>query len=90
MAVTLSSVFGFLGAQHFYLGRYAEGILDVGLSIGWIVSFFHGEVVLGIVLLVADFAHAFIVTIVLLTGNFKDGEGRVVCYPGQNLTIHRG
>jgi len=90
VAVILSSVFGFVGVQHFYLGRLAEGILDVGLSIGWIVCFMHGEVALGIVLMVADFAHAFGVTIMLLTGNYRDGDGRMVCYPGQKHTIHRG
>jgi len=90
MAVILASVFGFVGIQHFYLGRWVEGIIDVGLSIGWIVSFARGEILLGTALVAADFIHAFAVTIMLLTGNFKDGDGRVVCYPGQKLTIHRG
>jgi hypothetical protein len=34
--------------------------------------------------------HALVVTIVLFTGNFRDGEGRIVCYPGQKLSIDRG
>jgi TM2 domain-containing membrane protein YozV len=89
-AVALSSVFGFVGVQHFYLGRWGEGLLDVGLSVGWMLSFAHGEIFLGVVLLILDGIHAFAVTIMLLTGNFKDGEGHVVCYPGQRLTIHRG
>ncbi len=89
-AVVLSSIFGFLGIQHFYLRRPLEGLLDLGLSVGWIWSFAVGEVLLGVTLLVLDMAHAFVVTIMLLTGNFNDGDGRVVCYPGQKLTIHRG
>jgi TM2 domain-containing membrane protein YozV len=89
-AVALSSVFGFVGIQHFYLGRWGEGLLDLGLSLGWLLSFAHGEIFLGVVLLMLDGIHAFTVTIMLLTGNFKDGEGRVVCYPGQRLTAHRG
>jgi hypothetical protein len=89
-AVILSSVFGFLGIQHFYLGRWFEGAIDVGLSIGWILCFAQGEILLGVVFAVADFGHALVVTIMLLTGNFKDGAARVVCYPGQKLTIQRG
>ena len=49
-----------------------------------------GEPILGVALLLADLIHSFAVTIMLLTGNFKDGEGRVVCYPGQKLMTHRG
>ena len=89
-AVILSSVFGFIGVQHFYLGRWFEGAIDVGLSIGWISCFVQGEILLGVAFAAADFIHAFAVTIMLLTGNFRDGAGRVVCYPGQKLTIKRG
>ncbi len=90
VAVALSAVFGFVGVQHFYLGRWGEGFLDVGLTIGWIWSFAVGEVFLGIVLILLDVVHSMTVTIMLLTGNFRDGDGRIVCYPGQKLTIHRG
>ncbi len=89
-AVILSSVVGFVGGHHFYLGRWTEGLLDLGLSIGWIYCFATGELLLGFVFLVADFAHALIVTIMLLTGNFRDGEGRRVVYPGQQLTSRQG
>ena len=84
-AVALSAVFGFAGVQHFYLGRVALGLLDLGMSFGWFVAFLIGQPVLGAVLLIADLGHAFVVTIQLLTGNFADGEGRTVCYPGQQL-----
>lgn len=84
-AVILSGLLGFVGLQHFYLGRWRLGLLDVGLTVGWILSFAAGEWLLAIVLLLVDFGHALAVTIQLLTGSFKDGEGRVVCYPGQNL-----
>lgn len=84
-AVILSSVFGFLGVQHFYLGRWGHGWIDVGLSAGWILSLLAGEIQLAVVLGLADFGHAFWVTIQLFTGNCRDGEGRVVCYPGQKL-----
>ncbi len=84
-AVALSAVFGLAGVQHFYLGRTALGLLDLTLSFGWLVAFALGQPLIGVALLLADVGHAFVVTIQLLTGNFKDGEGRSVCYPGQKL-----
>jgi TM2 domain-containing membrane protein YozV len=84
-AVSLSAVFGFVGVQHFYLGRIGEGLVDVALSIGWIVCFAAGDALLGTLLLLLDFGHSFVVTIMLLTGSFKDGSGRTVRYPGQKL-----
>ena len=88
-AVVLSSVFGFAGIQHFYLGRMAEGLLDIGLTFGWIYGFATGHVVFALAFLVLDVAHALTVTILLLTGNFRDGAGRVVCYPGQKFNSDR-
>ena len=84
-AVTLSAVFGFIGVQHFYLGRHGEGLLDVGLTIGWLACFAMGEVALGLFLLLTDFAHSLVVTIMLLTGSFRDGDGFLVTYPNQKL-----
>jgi TM2 domain-containing membrane protein YozV len=84
-AVVLSSVFGFCGVQHLYLGRYGLFLFDLLLSFGWFVCFIVGEPILGVTLLIADFAHALMVTIQLLTGSFEDGRGRLVCYPGQKL-----
>jgi hypothetical protein len=88
-AVALSAVFGFLGVQHFYLGRWGEGLLDLALSAAWVGCFATGEMLYGAAFLLADLAHSLVVTIQLLTGNFRDGRGRVVCYPGQKL-IQRG
>lgn len=82
-AVILSAALGFTGLHHFYLGRIGEGLLDLGLSIAWIYCFLQGEVLTGLVFAVLDFGHAFAVTILLLTGNLRDGDGRPVCYPGQ-------
>ena len=85
LAVALAMVFGFLGIHHFYLGRWAEGFLDLALSGGWIMAFALGETWLGIALMAADFGHSFLVSILLLIGAFRDGEGRLVTYPGQKL-----
>ena len=85
VAVCLSGIFGMVGVQHFYLGRYLEGLADVAMTIGWVYSFSTGNILLGIVFLAADFLHSIIVTIMLLTGSFTDGNGRYVFYPGQVL-----
>lgn len=87
VAVTLSMVFGLLGVQHFYLGRILLGLTDVALSVGFVILVFFtddpGLVILGIIFFVADCVHTLVTTILLFTGNFKDGAGAVVAYPGQ-------
>ncbi len=85
VAVCLSAIFGVIGVQHFYLGRWLEGISDVLLTFGWIYYFAVGRPMLGLFFLGLDVAHTLITTILLLTGNFKDGKDRYVCYPGQKI-----
>ncbi len=84
-AVVLSSIFGFVGIQHFYLKRWGEGLIDLGLTAGWLWAIFAGEGLWLLFFLVADVGHAFVVTIMLLTGSYRDGDGLRVCYPGQRL-----
>ena len=84
-AVCLSGIFGILGIQHFYLGRIGLGIFDLGLSIAGFTLLMVGYPVIGIILLGIDFIHTIIVTFQLLVGQFKDGEGKIVAYPGQKL-----
>ena len=88
-AVILSALFGFAGIQHFYLGRHGEGVLDLALSAGWVYCLATGELLLGVVLLAADFIHALVVTIALLTGSFRDGDGKLVTYPGQKIHTNK-
>lgn len=85
VAVCLSAIFGVVGIQHFYLGRYLEGFIDLGLLIATIYFFAIGNPLLAIAFGLADALHTLIVTIMLLTGSFNDGRGRRVCYPGQRL-----
>ncbi len=85
LAVCLSATLGVLGIHHFYLGRIIEGICDLGLSVIAFFFFLRGQLVLGVLALFADWLHSFIVTILLLTGTFRDGKGYRVCYPGQKL-----
>lgn len=85
IAVCLSAVFGVVGIQHFYLGRLVEATIDLGLFIATIYFFVTGQIALALLTGGIDAIHTFIVTIMLLTGSFRDGHGRLVLYPGQKL-----
>jgi len=85
IAVCLSAIFGVVGIQHFYLGRIVEAVIDLGLFIVTIYFFITGQIPLALLVGAIDALHTFIVTIMLLTGTFRDGHGRLVLYPGQKL-----
>ena len=89
IAVSCAGVFGLLGIQHFYLGRYMLGLLDLGLSVGAGAFIFLGgsteAIIFGIILLLIDIVHSVYVLVKLLAGEYEDGEGRLVMYPGQKI-----
>jgi len=85
IAVCLSAIFGVVGIQHFYMGRYLEASLDLGMFILSLYFFFTGQIGYALVVLAIDGVHTFVVTIMLLTGSFRDGYGNLICYPGQKL-----
>lgn len=88
MAVCLSAIFGVIGIHHFYLSRYLEGLIDFGLFITTLYFYFTGQLGWALAFLAVDYLHTFIITILLLTGSFKDGRGKTICYPGQRLTCN--
>ncbi len=90
IAVTLSAIFGVVGIQHFYLGRWIEATIDLGLAIATVVLFLIGMPMWALIVGAIDALHTFIVTILLLTGSFRDGRGKLVCYPGQRLDRGEG
>jgi len=85
VAVCLSGVFGTLGIHHFYLGRWLHGCIDLGMFVWALYLLATGQVFWGIVVLCLDFIHGLSVTIMLLTGAYRDGDGNVVAYPGQTI-----
>ncbi len=85
VAVSLSAVFGVIGIHHLYLRRYLEFLFDFSLLALTIYCYFAGEILWAIGFAVVDGLHTFIITILLLTGSFKDGDGKLVCYPGQRI-----
>ena len=86
VAVALSGIFGLLGIHHFYLGRHLEGMLDCLMTIAAFLLFVEGHLVLSFIILGIDILHTLIIAILLLTGALKDGQGKIVCYPGQRLS----
>ena len=85
-AVCLSGVFGLLGIHHFYLGRWFHGFIDFSMTVAGVILISTGLDLLGIIILCIDVIHTCAVTILLLVGAYKDGNGDLVTYPGQNLT----
>lgn len=85
VAVCLSGIFGVLGIHHFYLERWGMGIFDLALSIGGITLIVM-ENGWGFVLILIDVIHTIYVTYKLLVGEYADGNGKIVIYPGQNVT----
>ncbi len=86
VAVCLSGIFGLAGIHHFYLGRFIHGAFDFGLLVATIYFYFTGQIAWAIPFFAVDVLHTFIITIMLVTGSYKDGSGKVVCYPGQKIT----
>lgn len=85
IAVCLSAIFGVVGIQHFYLERWVEAILDLSLCIATVYLLLTGQWLWAVLVGAVDALHTLIVTILLLTGTFNDGQGKRVCYPGQKL-----
>lgn len=82
LAVCLSGIFGILGIHHFYLERWAMGLFDLTLSIAGFGLLAMGQM-WGLALLAIDGVHTVYVTYKLLVGEYVDGQGRFIAYPGQ-------
>ena len=85
IAVILSAIFGVVGIHHLYLGRYVEFLVDFSLFAATIYFWFSGQILWAVITGAIDGLHTFVITIMLLTGSFKDGSGRTICYPGQRI-----
>lgn len=82
VAVCLAFIFGILGVHHFYLKRWGEAALDVGLTVTAVLLWpSHPLIALAVFFL--DLLHTVVVTSLLLVGKWRDGDGRLLAYPGQ-------
>lgn len=94
IAVILSMIFGILGVHHFYLRRWKMAAFDLGLTIiGFSLLFTVPEsrplgdvyIISGMLVLAIDFIHTIYVTYKLFVGEYADGDGNIVTYPGQKI-----
>lgn len=84
-AVILSGIFGIIGIHHFYVGRWGMGLFDFGLFIGTVFIYISGYFIFAGGLFLIDFIHTVIVTYLLLVGQYRDGNGKLIIYPGQQI-----
>ena len=84
-AVILSGIFGIVGIHHFYVERWGMGILDFGLFLGTVLLYFYGQFLIAGGLFIIDLIHTVIVTYLLLVGQYRDGQKKLITYPGQNI-----
>lgn len=61
------------------------GLLDFCLFLCTILLYFTNQILIGGVLFTIDVTHTIIVTYLLLTGQYKDGKGNLIIFPGQKL-----
>ncbi|MEK9843988.1 TM2 domain-containing protein [Thalassospira sp.] len=86
VAVSLCGIFGLLGIHHFYLRNIVHGLIDFLMFITAIVCLLNDDpiwVFLGVPILLIDFGHTMWVMYHLFVGKTKDGDGKIVAYPGQ-------
>lgn len=81
-AIALAFFFGVLGVHHLYLRRWGEAALDIGLTVTALVLL-ESHPLLALLAFFLDFLHTTVVVSLLIVGKWKDGNGRLVAYPGQ-------
>ena len=84
-AVILSGIFGVIGIHHLYLERWTMFLLDFGLFIAMLILLVDEQLFYAYLVLSIDVIHTVIVTYLLLIGKYKDGEGKIIPFPGQNI-----
>jgi len=79
-------IFGIVGVHHFYLGNWLHGLLDFSMFVvGFtcILSNNPAAVSLGMLVIIIDVIHTIWVTYRLVVGRSRDGQGRLIAFPGQ-------
>ena len=87
-AVILSGIFGIFGIHHFYCGRVLHGFFDLSLAIVGLTLIQFDDTtltMLGVGLILIDVIHTVVVTFMLLVGSYRDGQGKLITYPGQKI-----
>ena len=74
-----------MGIHHFYVGRWTMGLLDLGLFIVVVYCYVNNHSLSAAHIYVIDLVHTIIVTYLLLIGKYKDGQGKLITFPGQQV-----
>ena len=74
-----------MGIHHFYVGRFTMGLLDLGLFIATMYCYINNHLLFAALFFVIDLMHTVIVTYLLLIGKYKDGQGKLITFPGQQV-----
>lgn len=87
VAMCLNAVFGLVGIHHFYLGNLLHGLIDlsmfvIGVGCVWFSSD-PSIFTFGYIVILIDVIHSITVMIMLIIGKCRDGQGRLLTYPGQ-------
>ena len=61
------------------------GLLDLGLFIGVMYCYVNNHLLFAAFFFVIDLVHTIIVTYLLLIGKYKDGQGKLITFPGQQV-----
>ena len=74
----------------FIIFTWADGCMEsqISMTVGALTLIGIGSKVVGFTVLGIDIIHTLIVSILLLTGSYKDGNGDVITYPGQTIKIN--
>ena len=84
-AVILSGIFGVIGIHHFYVERWKMGLFDFSLFLSALYFYLNQDLLIAGILFFIDVIHTVYVTYLLLIGQYKDGQGRLITFPGQNI-----
>lgn len=84
-AVVLSAIFGVVGIHHIYVERWGMFILDFGLLVATIYFYINGQLAIAAAFFLIDLVHTVIVTYQLFVGQYRDGAGKIIPYPGQKI-----
>jgi len=57
----------------------------MGLFIETVVAYVSGNFLVAAVLFIADLIHTVYVTYLLLVGQYRDGQGKIISYPNQKI-----
>lgn len=81
-AIALAFIFGILGVHHLYLRRWGEAALDIGLTVT-ALALLDSHPAIAMLVFLLDVLHTSVVVSLLIVGKWKDGNGRIIPYPGQ-------